>query len=56
MFLENVTSQAKAQFNIWTCLICALETDQHAHNEGEHEDWKPPCQHEEKQSSANYSM
>lgn len=32
------------------------ETDQHAYNEGEHEDGEPSGQHEEEQSSANYSL
>lgn len=40
--------------------LCLLdfcpETDQYANNEGEHENGESSSQHEEEQSSANYSM
>lgn len=32
------------------------EADQCAHNEGEHENWKPSCQHEEEPCASDHSV
>lgn len=32
------------------------EADQRSHNEGEHENWKPSCQHEEEPCASDHSV
>lgn len=63
LFLKRLTSFISIvlfYMYVFIISVCACflpsEADQRSHNEGEHENWEPSCQHEEEPCASDHSV
>lgn len=56
IFDENKLFWSRRSAPPSVCFSLPSEADQRSHNEGEHENWEPPRQHEEEPRASDHSV